>query len=143
MDPIFSIALSGLNAATLRLQVSASNVANADSAGALPDPATGNPGTPAPFQPLQVTQQPLLSGGTSAATVPLTPAFTPSFSPDSPFANSEGLVAAPNVDLVSERLDQLAAANAYRANLRVLQVADELDKETIDSVGRPSTDLSA
>ena len=142
MDPIFSIALSGLNAATRRLDVSASNVANADSIGALPDPVTGAPSNPAPFQPLTVTQQPLIGGGTSASVVPLSPAFTPSFSPDSPFANEQGLVAAPNVDLVSERLDQLAAANAYRANLRVLEVAQELDKETIDSVGRSSTDLS-
>src|SRR5262249_61354600 len=107
-----------------------------------PDRGAGRPANPPPFQPLTVTQQPLIGGGTSASVVPLSPAFTPSFSPDSPFANGQGLVAAPNVDLVSERLDQLAAANAYRANLRVLEVAQELAKETIDSRGRSSAHLS-
>ena len=57
MDPIFSIALSGLNAATRRLDVSAANVANADSIGALPDPVTGAPGNSAPFQPLTVNRR--------------------------------------------------------------------------------------
>src|SRR5579859_3733757 len=127
MNPIFSIALSGLNAATRRLDVSAANVANVDTTGALPgEPAAS--GTP-PFQPLQVTQQPLTSGGTVATVGALQPAFTPSFSPDSPFANSDGLVAAPNVDLVTERLNQLDAVNAYKANLRVLEVANDLERE--------------
>jgi flagellar basal-body rod protein FlgC len=143
MNSIISIALSGLAAATRRLDVSAANVANADSAGALPGSAAAAAGGPAPFQPLDVTQQPLASGGTVATVGNRTPAFTPSFSPGSPFANSDGLVAAPNVDLVSERLDQLSAINAYTANLRVIEAADQLDRETIDSLGRPSHDLSA
>src|ERR1700740_1394012 len=59
MNPIFSIALTGLTAATRRLAVSGANVANVDTTGPLPNAANGAGGTPAPFQPLQVTQQPL------------------------------------------------------------------------------------
>jgi flagellar basal-body rod protein FlgC len=143
MSLTFSISLSGLDAARRRLEVSASNVANAGSAGALPDAATGKPGTPAPFQPLQVEQQPLPGGGTTAVVSPLDPTFVAQFAPDQPFADQQGLVADPNVDLVSERLNQLSAINAYRANLRVLQVAKDLEREAIDTLGRPSHDLSA
>lgn len=143
MDPIFAISLSGLNAARLRIDVSASNVANADSTGALPDPKTGNAGSPAPYQPLQVSQQPVISGGTIAGVMPRTPSFTAQFSPDSPYANADGLVGAPNVDLATEGINQITALNAYKANLRVLRVADDLDREVIDDLGRPSRGLTA
>ena len=140
MNSIFSIALSGLNAATRRLEVSAANVANADSTGALPD---GPGGSPAPFQPLQVTQQPLLTGGTNASIGLLQPTTTMQFQPDAPFADANGLVAAPTVDLTSEALNQIQAVNAYKANLTVLEVADQRDREAIDSIGRPSRGVSA
>src|SRR5438552_18451968 len=139
MSQIFSVALTGLDAARRRIEVSASNVANADSAGA--DPATGKPGTPAPYQPLEVNQQPLPGDGTQAVVSPLDPTFIAQFAPDQPFADQQGLVADPNVDLVSERVNQLSAINAYRANLRVLQVANDLERETIDALSRPSRDL--
>jgi flagellar basal-body rod protein FlgC len=143
MNPIFSIALSGIVAATRRLEVSAANVANVDSTGALSDATTGSPGTPAPFQPLEVTQQPLLTGGTSASIGLLEPATTTAFQPGAPFANADGLVAAPNVDLAGEALNQIQAVNAYKANLKVLEVADDLEREAIDSAGRPSRSITA
>jgi flagellar basal-body rod protein FlgC len=143
MSSIFSIALSGLNAASQRLQVSASNVANLDSTGALPDPKTGATGTPAPYQPLQVSQQSLVSGGTVATVTPSTPAFTAQYSPDSPYADKNGLVGAPNVDLATEAVNQITAINAYRANLRVIQVADDLDRETINALDTPTRSLTA
>jgi flagellar basal-body rod protein FlgC len=143
MSSIVSIALSGLDAARQRLEVSASNVANASSAGALPDPATGKPGAPAPYQALEVTQQPLPGGGTRAVVSPLDPTFVAQFAPDLPFADQQGLVAEPNVDLASERVNQLSAIEAYRANLRVLQVAKDLERETIDALGQPGRGLTA
>jgi flagellar basal-body rod protein FlgC len=143
MSLIYPIALSGLNAASTRLQVSASNVANIDTTGALPNPATGATGTPAPYQALQVTQSSVVSGGTVATITPSTPSFTAQYSPDSPYADKNGLVGAPNVDLATEAVNQITAINAYKANLRVLQVADDLDRETIDALDTPTSSLTA
>ncbi len=140
---IYSIALSGLDAASRRLEVSASNVANIDSDGTVPDPKTGAFGTPAPYQPLDVAQEPLVSGGTVANVTSRTPAYTVQYSPGAPYADQNGLVGAPNVDLATEAVNQIAAVNAYRANLRVLQVADEIDRETIDSLDTPTRSLTA
>jgi flagellar basal-body rod protein FlgC len=143
MSSIFAIALSGLNAASTRLQVSASNVANIDSDGTVPDPKTGAVGTPAPYQPLDVSQEPLVSGGTVANVTSRVPAYTVQYSPDAPYADKNGLVGAPNVDLTTEVVNQITAINAYKANLRVLRVADDLERETIDSLGAPTRSLSA
>jgi flagellar basal-body rod protein FlgC len=143
MSSIYPIALSGLNAASTRLQVSASNVANIDSTGALPNLTTGATTPPVPYQPLQVSQEPLVSGGTVATVTPSTPAFTAQYSPDSPYADKNGLVGAPNVDLTTEAVNQITAINAYKANLRVLQVADDLDRETIDALDTPTRSLTA
>src|SRR5437660_11917066 len=110
MNSIITTALSGLDAARKRLEVSASNVANADSEGALPDTNdawvsdSGTAGAPQPYAPLGVSQRPLSSGGTTttigaATTDPVDPAAVRRYAPDASYASREGLVASPNVDL--------------------------------------------
>ncbi|MBV8651337.1 MAG: flagellar biosynthesis protein FlgC [Alphaproteobacteria bacterium] len=143
MSSIYSIALSGLNAASLRLDASASNVANIDSDGTVPDPKTGAVGAPAPYQPLDVAQEPLTTGGTVANVTSRQPAYTVQYSPWSPYADPNGLVGAPNVDLATEAVNQITAVNAYKANLQVIKVADEIDQETIDSLDTPTRSLTA
>src|SRR5689334_11555808 len=60
MNSIIATALSGLDAARKRLEVSAANVANVDSDGALPE-ASGDGEAPQPYTPLRVSQQPLVT----------------------------------------------------------------------------------
>ena len=62
MNPVNAIALSGLNAATLRVQASANNIANMRSNGALVAAAG-----PAPYTPLEVQQASMAGGGVAAA----------------------------------------------------------------------------
>ncbi len=156
MNSIITTALSGLDAARKRLEVSAANVANADSEGALPDTdgawvsASGSAsGAPQPYTPLGVSQRPLASGGTTATigaatTDPVDPATVRRYAPDASYASREGMVASPNVDLVSEGINQIAAARAYEANAQVMRVALDLERETLDAFGRPPRlDLNA
>jgi flagellar basal-body rod protein FlgC len=112
-----SIGLSGLAAANLRLDVAANNIANAQSAGALP----GNPG-PAPSTPMQVVHSDSGSG-TVANTVPVDPADIPSFDPQSPDANAQGIVAMPNVDLTQEVVELAMAQQSYQVNLKTIQIS--------------------
>jgi len=112
-----SIGLSGLEAASQRLDVAANNIANAQSSGALP----GTPG-PAPYTPLQVLQSDTGSG-TVATTVPVDPAYVPASDPQSPYANAQGLVAMPNVDLTQEIVELAAARQSFAANLKTVQIS--------------------
>lgn len=120
-------------AATQRLQVSAQNVANVRSDGALPD-AQGNyaPDAPRPYTPLRVDQVDLTNGGTRAVVSEVSPGYVAAYDPSAPYANQDGMVAAPNVDLADEAVQQLIASYAYAANARVVTSYNQMVKSLFD-----------
>jgi flagellar basal-body rod protein FlgC len=133
MSSISAIASSGLNAASLRLQVSASNVANAGSTGALPNAnGTVPAGSPQAYAPLEVVQSASVGGGVQTSVTTVTPSTTAVFDPQASFANQDGLVAAPNVDLASEFVGQLLASYSYAANAIVLKADDRMTQSLLD-----------
>jgi len=137
MNGALSIATSGLAAASLRLDVSASNVANAETSGALPTAGGSGPtGAPSAYVPLQVDQVDVASGaaggGTAATVVPVSPSYVPSYDPSAPYANSSGLVASPNVDLTSEAVQQMVAQYAFAANANVVRTASQMLQTLLD-----------
>ena len=125
MDAIVTTALSGLNAATRRLETSARNVANFTAK------APASPEGPPPaglYRPERVVQT-STAAGTRAETVPVVPAaFTVQDS-----ASPTGFSAVPNVDLAEEAVNQIVAQRAYEANLAVLKTKDEMDRELVDT----------
>lgn len=128
-----TIALSGLNAASTRVAAAASNIANATTTGA----REGADGPP-PYTPVDVVQVSTGTNtgepqGTQTYTVERNPASTPLFQPDAPFADDNGLVAAPNVDYTREIVDTKMASLAYKANAKVIQVATDMERELIRS----------
>ena len=115
-----AIAVSGLNVASLRLQVAASNIANALSDGPLP--GTPNPENfPPAYSALRVNQSDLVSGGTTATVTAVTPATVSSYDPTAAFADTDGMVERPNVDLASEFVQLLIARYTFAANARVIR----------------------
>jgi len=120
MSAVSSIALSGLNAATLRLRVSASDVANALSDGPLPGAANAA-GFASAYAPLRVDQVAAGDGGTRATVATVSPSYVATFSPGAPYADSNGMVASPNVDLTSEIVQQMVARYSFAANAQVLR----------------------
>jgi len=133
MSSVLSTAISGMQAAATRLQVSASNVANASSAGALPD-AQGNYPVDAPraYRPLRVDQVDLSGGGTQAIVSNAAPSYVPTYDPGAPYANADGQVATPNVDLTEEAIQQLVARYTFAANARVVTAYDQMVKSLLD-----------
>jgi flagellar basal-body rod protein FlgC len=130
---VLSIAASGLAAASLRLEVSASNVANSPDSGPLPGANVPNAANfPPAYTPLRVDQTAMAGGGTAATVTPVSPSFVPSFEPGAPFADKNGLVAAPNVDLANELVQQIIARYAFAANARVMRVESEMMKTLLD-----------
>jgi flagellar basal-body rod protein FlgC len=144
---ILSIATSGLSAASLRVNVAASNVANVRTTGPLP--ASGGssasvgagsssigPTFPAAYVPLRVNQVDQTSGSTPGGTIAtvstVSPSFTAQSDPSAPFANQDGLVAAPNVDLASEFVQLATAKYSFIANAKVIQAYSEMSASLLD-----------
>ncbi len=139
-----SIATSGLSAASLRLDVAANNIANSLTTGPLPAasgsgaPAGGAASSsntsnlPAVYVPLQVDQSAQSSGGTVATVSAVSPGFVAQSDPGAWFANQDGLVAAPNVDLASQFVQLLTAKYAFAANAKVVQSYADTTRSLLD-----------
>ena len=135
MTSISTIALSGMNAATRRLEVSASNVANVESTGTLPAAGGTVPaGAQQAYAPLRVVQTTNADGGTQTAVTTVNPAYVAMSDPQAPFANQNGLVAAPNVDLSQEMVNQMLASYSFAADARVLKADDRMNQTLIDTL---------
>jgi len=126
-----TIAVSGLNVANLRLQVAASNIANARSSGPLP--RTPNPENfPSAYSPLRVNQVDSLGGGPNATVTEISPATMAAFDPSAPYADDRGMVASPNVDLANELLQTLLARFNYAANAQVIRADAQMSATLLD-----------
>lgn len=141
---IFSIATSGLSAASLRVNVAASNIANVRTTGPLPasgaSAGAGSSSTssayPAAYVPLRVDQIDQSSGSTPGGTIAtvstVSPSYTAQSDPSAPYANQDGLVAAPNVDLASELVQLATAKYSFIANAKVIQAYSETTESLLD-----------
>jgi len=144
---ILSIATSGLYAASLRANAAASNIANVRTTGPLPASSgsgtSGSSGSsstssayPTAYVPLRVDQVSQSSGsvpgGTAATVSTVSPSYTAQSDPGAPFANQDGLVAAPNVDLADQFIQLATAKYSFIANAKVIQAYSETEKSLLD-----------
>ena len=143
MTPAIASARSGMLASLARLNASASNIANVRTTGPLPESPAAQPiadgpeGTPRVFQPVDVVLKSAGgqngSGGVTATYRPRLPAYVRHHDPSAAFADAEGIVAAPNVDLAEEAVGILEASLLFRANLAVLETADAMTQSLLDT----------
>jgi flagellar basal-body rod protein FlgC len=126
MNAVTSIALSGLNAATLRLFASANNVANMRSIG-----STEEGEDPAPFTPLEVHETAVVGGGVMVSLAPSSRDALLAYDPQAPFADAQGYVAAPNIDVVEEMLQMATARYGFAANLQVLRTNADMQDDLL------------
>ncbi|TAM87453.1 MAG: flagellar basal body rod protein FlgC [Candidimonas sp.] len=120
---LLSIAGSALAAQSERMNVAASNIANADSI-AGPD---GKPyrAREVLFQTQQLGSAPI--GGVRVAQVLESNApMRRRFEPGSPAADANGYVTLPNVDVVAETVNMISASRSYQANVNVINTAKAL-----------------
>lgn len=129
--------LSGMQAASLRLTAAASNIANANSNGALPTPGQATmSGAQQPYQPVQVEQSSVTgpdgTGGTVATLRNVSPAYVAVSDPSASYANDQGMVAAPNVDMLTEILNMMLAEKDFELNAKVVQSVNDMVKKLYD-----------
>ena len=129
---IFDIAGSALSAQSQRMNVTASNLANADS-------VVGPDGQPyrarqVVFQVNPAAGQALGQeiGGVRVAGVIQDPSpLKQVYDPKHPLADAQGYISMPNVDPVAETVNMIAASRSYQANVEVLNTAKALMQKTL------------
>lgn len=124
---VFQIASSALTAQSERLNVTASNLANADS-------ATGPEGTPYRAKQVVFQAQPAangLSGVKVAGVVEDMSAPRRVFDPKHPAADGQGYVTLPNVSVVDEMVNMLSASRSYQSSVEVMSTAKALLLKTL------------
>jgi flagellar basal-body rod protein FlgC len=124
VTPVAAIAGSGLAAATLGLNVSAANLANAND--------TSAPGSKSAYAPRGVSQSATPGGGVSAQAATLKAAQLLVYDPASPVAGVSGMVQTPEIDPVNEISNQMAAGHAFSFSLEALKAADDEQKQLLD-----------
>lgn len=124
---IFDIAGSALTAQSQRLNVAASNLANADS-------VTGPDGQPyrAKQVVFQLTLHRAATGGVKVADVIESQASDKLvYEPGNPLADAKGYVKMPNVDVVGEMVNTMSASRSYQANVEVLNTVKSMMLKTL------------
>jgi len=125
---IFNIAGSAMAAQSQRLNVSASNLANADSV-TVPHRQ--------PYLAKQVVFQTDAApgsptGGVKVAQVIDDPAPARLvYEPGNPMADAKGYVKMPNVDVVGETVNTMSASRSYQANVEVLNTVKQMMLKTL------------
>jgi len=128
MFKVFDIAGTAMTAQSQRLNVVASNIANADS-------VTGPNGEV--YRAKQVVFSELPLGGATGSGVKVTGVTQdPSpgkqvYDPKNPLANAQGYVTMPNVSVVDEMVNMIAAARSYQNNVEMMNTAKSLMLKTL------------
>lgn len=123
---IFDIAGSGMSAQTVRLNTTASNLANADSVSATAADAYKA------RHPVFKSLQAALSGSSAGAQVQVSgitqsqTAAQARYEPGNPMANAEGYVYSSNVNVVEEMVDMISASRSYQNNVEVMNTSKEM-----------------
>ncbi len=135
LNRIFDIAGSGMSAQSIRLNTTASNIANADSAASSVDEVyrARKPVFAAIRQDAMMRQSqagmsdmPESQGVQVKGIVESDAALEMRFEPDHPMADERGYVMYPNVNVVEEMADMLSASRSFQTNVDVMDAAKSM-----------------
>ncbi len=130
MFKVFDIAGSAMSAQSQRLNVVASNLANADSATS----ANGQPyrAKQVVFQTTPLSsKQPNVAGVRVSRVIedPAPPRLT--YDPKNPLADANGYVTMPNVNPVEEMVNMISASRSYQTNADMMNAAKTMMLKTL------------
>lgn len=123
---IFDIAGSGMSAQSLRLNLTASNLANAES-------VSGNmAGVYRPREPVFAALLDRETGSETAARVQVLGVTESNvepqmrYEPGHPLADEKGYIYLPNVNVVEQMANMISASRSYQNNVEILNTAKQL-----------------
>lgn len=138
---VFDVSGSAMAAQSVRLNTTASNIANAESVAADPDQTYR---AQHPIFAQQLARAELGDGQSPAGAsggvqvVDIVESGAPlnfRYEPDHPFADEEGYVAYPNVSVVEEMANMISASRSFELNVEVMNTARTL-AERVLSMGQ-------
>jgi flagellar basal-body rod protein FlgC len=125
---ILNVAGSALTAQSMRLNTTASNLANADS-------VAGSDGQP--YKAKEVVFKAVAMGDNGSQGVAVSQVVESAaplrmtYDPKNPMANPDGYVAMPNVNVVEEMVNMISASRAYQNNVEVMNTAKSMMQKTL------------
>ena len=126
---IFNVAGSAMNAQSQRLNVVASNLANADSA------VSAN-GEPYKAKQVVFAATPMGEGGATgvnvAAVIEDPSPMKLVYDPKNPLADDKGYVSMPNVNVVEEMVNMISASRSYQSNADMMGTVKSLLTKTLN-----------
>ena len=132
---VFNTAGSALNAQTIRLNTTASNLANAESVNG--DPSKVYRARHPVFQAMLDQSEASFDGQASAAGVRVlgvmesTAPPTMRYQPDHPLANKDGYIYMSNVNSIEEMTNMISANRSFATNIEAINTARDLLLKTI------------
>tara|TARA_R110002111_G_scaffold20301_10_gene48568 strand:- start:1601 stop:2014 length:414 start_codon:yes stop_codon:yes gene_type:complete len=128
---IFDIASSGMSAQSVRLNVTASNLANADSVGSSKDEIY-RARQPVFATVLDDAQRGLSAGSVEVKAIVETQTDgREEYNPNHPMANDQGYVYHSNVDPMSEMANMMSASRSYQNNVEIANTSKQLLLQTL------------
>ncbi len=129
---VFDIAGSGMSAQSLRLNTTASNLANADSVSSSVETTYK-----ARHPVFAATLQEQLGGNGASAGVEVKGIVesqaptVPRYEPNHPMADEQGYIYMPNVNVVEEMANMISASRSYQNNVEVLTTSKQLLQQAL------------
>ena len=132
---VFDVAGSAMNAQSIRLNVTASNLANAGSVSG--DPSKVYRARQPIFSAFQqsLADQSGISGVRMDGLVESSAPLSVRYQPDHPEADENGNVYVSNVNAIEEMVNMLSASRSYKNNVEIINTTKDLLMQTL-SLGR-------
>ncbi|MFT5813294.1 MAG: flagellar basal-body rod protein FlgC [Psychroserpens sp.] len=129
---VFSISGSGMSAQSVRLNTTASNIANADSVSSSVDKTyrARHPVFAAQMQKAAAGQNESV-GVQVLGVVESNKPLNIEYSPDHPMADGEGYIYKPNVNVIEEMTNMISASRSYQTNVQLAESAKSMLTKTL------------
>lgn len=130
---VFDISGSGMSAQSVRLNTTASNIANADSVSSSIDQTyrARHPVFAAEMQKAAASQNDAAAGVQVLGIVESDKPLNVEYAPDHPMADSNGYIYKPNVNVVEEMTNMISASRAYQTNVQLAESAKNMVNRTL------------
>ncbi|TYK65575.1 flagellar basal body rod protein FlgC [Colwellia echini] len=133
---VFDITGSGMSAQSVRLNTTASNIANADSVSSSADQTyrARHPVFAAAMQQAAAGQKADDGSGVGVEVLGVVESDAPlnvEYAPNHPMANHEGFIYKPNVNVIEEMTNMISASRSYQTNVQLAESAKNMLNKTL------------
>lgn len=131
---VFNITGSGMSAQSMRLNTTASNIANADSVSSSVDETyrARHPVFAAAMQKAAAGQENSSSVGVQVlGVVESDKPLNVEYSPEHPMADKDGYIYKPNVNVIEEMTNMISASRSYQTNVQLAESAKNMLNKTL------------